>query len=450
MQPEMQVESCPDSSRGSKMQVPALPHPRWTGATKIAFRFGFVYFGLYNLHTALYLLAFPPFTRLSALYEAMWGKTVPWVSKHVLHLTHSFGTDYLNTGSGSKDTTFAFVQVFCFLVLAAAAALVWSLVDRKRREYRWLYGWFVVYLRLSLAAALIPYGAVKLFPMQFPPPTPFQLLQPSGLLAPRQLLWLSMGASASYTFFGGLMEVSAGLLLAVPQLATLGALLSTAVMVNVLMLNVGYDVAVKLFTINLILMGLVILLPDVARLIDFFVFNRSVPAAPRRPLFRRKSLNQAVVVLQIAFGIVLLSYDVYRAHEIATQKVLSKNTPLYGIWLVDDYQVDGRPIAALSSDAHRWQRMIVNSSDNAVVQVMTGAFSSLHLRADSHSDSLVLTQAGNPNWIAELAYDNSRPGSLVLTGKMGGLPVEIRLHREDLSKFPLSNPTIHWVNDGDK
>lgn len=259
-----------------------------------------------------------------------------------------------------------------------------------------------------------------------------------------------MGVSPIYSFFGGLMEAVPGVLLMVPPLVTLGALLSTAAMSNVLMLNFGYDVEAKLFVINLFLMGIVILLPDLARLADFFVLNRGTSAVAEKPLFRRKSLNRAALVLQIAFGVVLLSYNVYRSHQAASQLAAARKAPLSGIWDVDEFQINGEARPPLATNAHRWQRMIIDYADQVEVQVMTGATSSLFLRSDPRVKSLVLTQPGNPNWIAELTYDDSRPGFLVLSGKMGGLPVLLRLHREDESKFPLNNHSVHWISDAVK
>lgn len=450
MQLEMRNKSDAAPSLPGEAQVPAVQPAQWTLATKIAFRFGFVYFALFNLELFLHLLPFPPFTQFSWLWDFTRGKTVVWVSKHVLHLTHDFSTDYLNSLVGSKDTTYYHVQALCYLAIAAVATLTWSLWDRKRREYVWLHRWFLLGLRITLAAALIPYGAVKLFPAQFPPPTLSQFLDTYGNSTPRQLLWISMGVAPIYSFFGGLMEVIPGVLLMVPPLVTLGALLSTAAMSNVLMLNFGYDVEAKLFVINLFLMGIVILLPDMARLADFFVLNRGTPAVAEKPLFRRKSLNRAAIVLQIAFGVVLLSYNVYRSHQVASQFAAARKTPLSGIWDVDEFQINGEARPPLATNAHRWQRMIVNYNDQVVVQVMTGATSFLFLRFDTRIKSLVLTQSGNPDWIAELTYDDSRPGLLVLSGKMGGLPVLIRFHREDESKFPLNDRSVHWISDAVK
>ncbi len=447
MQPEMRKQSDPDSSLRWNAQAPAASPAQWSLPTKVAFRFGFSYFGLFNLELILHLLPFPPFTQVGWLWDLTRGKTVHWVSNHVLHLAHDFGTDYLNSSTGTKDTSYYYVQVLCYLVIAAVATVVWSVWDRKRQEYVWLHGWFLLCLRVALASALIPYGVDKLFPDQFPPPALSQLVATYGSSTRRQLLWIAMGVSPIYSFFGGLMEVVPGFLLMVPGFATLGALLAIAVISNVLMLNFGYDIEAKLFVINLLLMAIVVVLPDVARLANFFVLHRSVSEAVEKPLLRRKWANRAMQVLQITFAILLLGYNVYRSQQIALQAAASRNAPLSGIWLVDEFQVNGQARPPLTTNSHRWQRMIVNYRDVVVVQVMTGEANSLILFSNPPAKSIVLTQPGNPDWVAELAYDDSKPGSLVLTGKMGGAPVLIRLHREDESKFPLTDRSIHWISD---
>ncbi len=447
MQPEMRKEIHSGSSPNRKIQVSGIPSTSWNVLTKIAFRFGFVYFGLFNLEVILHLLPFPPFTQLFWLFDLARWNAVLYVSKHLLHVAHDFGTDYLNTTAGTKDTTYYYVLALCYLVIAAVASLIWSLLDRRRQEYVRLHRWFLLFLRVSLAAALISYGAAKLFPYQFPAPARSQLIQTFGNSTRNQLLWIFMGVSPVYSFFGGLVEVFAGLLLMVPRLATLGALFSTAAMGNVLMLNFGYDVGAKLLVINLILMAIIIILPELTRLANFFLLNRSIPAETGKPLFRRQYLNRAALVLQIAFGVLLLSYDAYRSYELSSQLIASREVPLSGIWFVDEYRINGEPRLPLSNNEHRWQRMIVDSRDQVVVQVMTGALQPLFLRSDPNVKSFVLTEGGMPSWIAELTYDDSKPGFLVLTGKMGRLPVLIRFHRESESKLPLTDHTIRWIQD---
>ncbi len=92
------------------------------------------------------------------------------------------------------------------------------------------------------------------------------------------LLWVFMGMSRLYSFFGGIGEMVGGLLLVVPRFTTLGALISGAMMTNVLLLNLAYDVPRKIYSIHLVLMCVFLLLPDLRRIVDFFLLNRKLPA----------------------------------------------------------------------------------------------------------------------------------------------------------------------------
>ena len=437
-----------DNSNVNVAGVQWTPVPaRWNPATKIAFRFAFVYFLLYNLFIPLHLLPFPPFSQIYRLYSWLSSIAVRWVSVHVLFLKHNFATDYLNTSAQSKDTTFDYVQALCFLIIAVLATVIWSLLDRRRQNYQWLHKWFMVYLRLSLAAAMIPYGAAKIVPAQFPAPTLSRMFDTYGNSSPASLLWTFMGASRSYSIFGGAAELIGGLLLVVPRLATLGALISAAVMANVLMLNVGYDVAVKLGSIHLVLMALIIVLPDGLQLVDFFVRHRTARLTPIPPLVRKIWLNRAFVVLQIAFGFVLLVHDLQQWHHMAAQIEADKNTALFGIWSVDDFNFDMHPAPPLLSDTLRWQRFIVETTDGAAIQGMTGSLQYVYFHPNPGGKSFTLTRYGDPDWVAEFTYDNAGPDHLVLTGTLNGRAASIRLHKEDESKFPLKSNGFRWVQD---
>src|SRR5208283_2069089 len=120
------------------VEVAAPVQPGWNIAQLIAFRFLFCYFGLYIFNilsnTATSLL---PFLRYPIqAYQDVWEKVVPWVGAHVLHLDHSAKRV---VPSGSGDQTFHWVQLFCYLTIAIVATIVWSVLDRKRSEYRRLH-----------------------------------------------------------------------------------------------------------------------------------------------------------------------------------------------------------------------------------------------------------------------------------------------------------------------
>src|SRR5215470_3260707 len=197
---------------------------KWKPATCVAFRFCFAYL-------ALYIFPFPftyiPFVgTLAGKYQSLWNAVVVWTGKHVLHLSY----DITVLPNGSGDTTWNYVQVFCFLVLAIAAGLVWSALDRRRQRYAKTYRWLRLVVRFSLGSALIGYGMFKVIPVQMPAPLLSTLLEPYGEASPMGLLWTFIGASRGYEMFTGCAELIGGLLLILPRTTALGALIGIAAM----------------------------------------------------------------------------------------------------------------------------------------------------------------------------------------------------------------------------
>ena len=115
---------------------------------------------------------------------------------------------------------------------------------------------------------MVSYGTAKAIPLQMPAPGLTRLLEPYGNFSPMGVLWYSIGASRPYEIFAGCAELLGGILLFVPRLALLGALVALAVSVQIFTLNMTYDVPVKLFSFHLILMSLVLIAPEVSRLLE--------------------------------------------------------------------------------------------------------------------------------------------------------------------------------------
>src|SRR4029079_8818976 len=105
--------------------------------------------------------------------------------------------------------------------------------------------------------------------------SPERLLEPYGESSPMGLLWTFMGYSLPYNGFTVAAGVVRVFLLFLRRTTTLGALIVSAVMVNVVMLNFCYDVPVKLFSSHLLVMAGILTIPDLRRLAGVLVFNRS-------------------------------------------------------------------------------------------------------------------------------------------------------------------------------
>ncbi|MCH8149308.1 MAG: thiol-disulfide oxidoreductase DCC family protein, partial [Planctomycetes bacterium] len=227
-----------------------------------------------------------------------------------------FAYDITIFPAGSGDTTYNYVEVFTFAMIALLGALGWSFIKRGKPVSQRTHDLMRTYVRYCLGAFMLSYGWAKLLPVQFGVPGPDRMMTPIGDTSPMGLLWTFMGASPAYTMFAGFGEALSGFLLLWRRTALPGALLAAGVMLNVVALNFCYDVPVKLFSIHLMLMAVFVIVPDAVRLLSVLLFN--LPAQPRvlRPFpINRKWLRHTRVLAKVAFvylvGVVpaLTSYE---------------------------------------------------------------------------------------------------------------------------------------------
>src|SRR5688572_3866243 len=261
----------------------------WSWTTRIAFRFCFVYFGLFALATQITgsLLPVISFRGLGPLWPMR--EITFWIALHVFGIPPT--SNSIDPGKGG-ETVFFWIQTFWLFAVAIVAVGVWSFLDRKRTSDATLHKWFRVFLRFGLAAQMLEYGMTKVIPIQFAAPSLNTLVTPVGDLSLNNLLWASIGASPGYQIFTGCAELLAGILLLIPKTTLVGALLCLADLALVLSLNMSYDIGLKLTTIHLILLTLFILAMYSRRLANFFVFDRATDALAEPPLFRTAGANR--------------------------------------------------------------------------------------------------------------------------------------------------------------
>jgi hypothetical protein len=132
------------------------------------------------------------FSKLFGLLETAadwWVEVVSFVGQKVFCVTITA----LPFGSG--DTTFNYVEVFCWLAIAAAATLLWSIVDWRQTSYPRLFEALRVAVRSYLAYQMLSYGIAKVLPAKFGTLQPGHLVTPVGEMSPTGLLWTFMAAS---------------------------------------------------------------------------------------------------------------------------------------------------------------------------------------------------------------------------------------------------------------
>lgn len=425
----------------------AADTPRWRPAKRIAFRFVFVYFLLSILspYGALGMLlnAVVP---LQDSVGAWWKGVVQWVGQTVFGLS----APVLRTGSG--DTTFNYVEVFCWAVIAAAVTLAWSLADRKRPSYPRLFEVLRVVLRHFLAFYMIIYGGAKVVPVQFGALSPYALVTAVGERSPQGLLWTFMAASPYYTSFTGAVELTGGLLLVFRRTTLLGALVSAGALTHVVMLNFCYDVPVKLFSSHLLAMVLFLIAPDAERLWDLFVLGRPVTPAPVRPRFRRRWLDRSITVVK-AGVFLLFAIGLLAALIIAGQKGgrFGSSQPLHGVWEVAEFERGGQVLPPLATDAARWKQLLITRMGSwtmATIRPMTGDDDTREVELVEDARRMTFKgnqEAGTSAFV--LTYEEPAPGVLVLAGTVDGKPLRIKLNQIPPERFRLVSGGFHWINE---
>ncbi len=180
---------------------------------------------------------------------------VRWINYHIQSIPvwvadKFFGIEITVFPGGSGDTTYNYVEVLTFFMIAVLVSIIWSVLDRLRLNYKRLLLFFSIYVSYYVALNMFSYGFSKIFYLQFSAPSFLRLLQPYGSSSPMGIAWAFMGVSKTYTMFSGFAEVLGGLLLLHRRTRTFGALTVFCVMLNVFMMNMSYDIPVKLFSFH--------------------------------------------------------------------------------------------------------------------------------------------------------------------------------------------------------
>jgi hypothetical protein len=411
--------------------------PRWSPALRITFRFWLVYLGLYCLATQI--ITTPVGADVPDL-ATLWPlrPVIVWIAAHVFHVNAPLSFD---SNSGSADCMFGWVTAFCLLVIATAATVVWSLLDRHRENYAELHKWFRVFVRFALAGQMIFYGIAKVIPQQMPYPSLTRLVQPFGTLSPYGVLLNSIGSAPAYEIFTGCALVAGGLLLIVPRTVTLGALISLAAILQVFMLTMTYDVPAKLLAFHNLLLSCFLLAPDVSRQVRLALSTQA-------QLFRSVRANRIALTAQIIVGLWIVGVSCHYTWGVwSTRGGGRPLPPLYGIWEVEQMSIDEQPRAPLLTDSTRWRRAIFDYPDRMAFQRTDESFAPYGASVNLPEKTLALTKSDDKNWTASFTFQRPAGDQLILDGRMDNHQVHMELQLTDRNSFLLVSRGFHWTQE---
>lgn len=401
---------------------------KWSLSRKILFRFLFCYF-------CIYLIIPENFYSLSF---------IDWVAQNVFNL--GYPITVLPNGSG--DTTYNYIQLFIILISGLFLSFIWSIADYKRDNYEKLNYWFRVILRYFLAFFLMSYGASKVVKTQFSFPDLYELEKKLGDMSPMGLVWTFMGYSKGYNIFTGLGEIIGGTLLFSRRLTTLASIINIAVLSNVFMLNMCYDVPVKIFSFHLLLISIILISDDFIRCFKFFVLNSNIEKVEFLKPFRNKRLNLGSNILKTLFLSFLLYIDISSRFDLSEKWGDNKPKPeMYGIYDVELFKINNKEIQPLLTDNKRWFKLIIDKDFTQLIYMDNDTKKYYDTTVDKSKKTILFKEQYNKLAKSnEFIYKQLPNNYIVLNGNFNNENIEVKLKKKDTTKLNF-NRGFNWVNE---
>ena len=416
----------------------------WPPIKKIGFRFLCAYLVLFTFPGPLGYLQFAPIWAFSGWLLNAKVALARWTDIHLFGIS----TPPPFAFTGSADTLERYTTYFNYVVIAIVAAAVWSVLDRRRPHYLKLSEWLRAWVRLNLATIIFGYGFAKVIPTQFGSVSLDTYTKPLGEFSPMGLLWTFMGSSAPYTIFTGAFEVLGGVLLLFRRTASLGALILLGVLANVAMLNFSYDVPVKIFTLNLLVLTAFIAAPDLRRLANVLLLNRAAPPRPMPPLFARRRLSYAAIAAAgLLIGYIVWS-DVSGNLSTVRESALARAaSPIYGIYDVEAFRRNDVDVTPVLPEQARWRRVIFDAGNRVSIRRISEVVNRYSAKFDSSAKSVTLSSrpAGSPP--LTLIFEQPDADHLILRGRLGSDDVVVRLRRVDEMQYLLLSRGFNWIQE---
>jgi hypothetical protein len=206
-----------------------------------------LYISVFLLLGILFIpFSFQFYTIQNGLSEFLFGNLVDW-SAYKLGIRWQL-RDF------SSDSTRSLLLCAWILIISIPIALR---INKKRPEIsKKLIQLTSVLSTYYVSWILMKYGFDKLFKAQFYSPEPNILFTKVGDLDKDMLFWTSMGSSHVYSVIMGLFEITSSIFLLFRKTRNLGILLALGIFINVLTINISFDISVKFFVIFLVLICL--------------------------------------------------------------------------------------------------------------------------------------------------------------------------------------------------
>jgi hypothetical protein len=359
----------------------------------------------------------------------------------VLKINHLYNTELVSDSMGF------YLLIPVIGILSIIGCLTWSFIDRKRKNYDFLFYWFTVIISYYLTLELFTYGFNKVFKWQFYLPEPNILYTTIGNSTRDMLYWSTNGISRPYTIFSGLLEVFAGTFLLFKRTRLVGSLLAFSVLLNAVMINFCFDISVKVYSCFLLFLCLLIIIPSWKKLFQFFVSNKSSDEQTWIPIYTSQRNHIIYIICKLlVLGLILVDSlaDYIKMGNYNDDKA---PRPLFhGAYEVKLFIRNGDTLTPCLTDTFRWKRMFIHRWGYLITQSMNDEMQDYELEYDILDRKLIINKEGSSEK-TNLNYIMKNDSIFILNGKMNNDSVYISFKKLDLNKMPLFKEDFSWTID---
>jgi hypothetical protein len=341
----------------------------------------------------------------------------------------------------TSDSTTLYILFFVLLILAIIVISLFSFFNFWKTNQNLILKIIQIILTYYLACVMFKYGFDKIFKVQFYLPEPNTLYTPLGMLDKDILFWSTMGTSHSYNIFMGLMEVFPALMLLCNRTRTLGLFIFLGVLINVVFINFGFDISVKLYSLFLLLICFLLLVPNLKKIIEFFISNK--PTALSRlkgsDIIPLKTIRIALKTL-IIFFIFMESLFPYIQKENFNGDNIAQD-PLYG-----GYEV----VKIVKNEANenavnlKIKRIFIHQNNYFIFQYKDDSMEDFYLEINQTKNQFTLNNYNGEKIKLQYKYTKS-----LKTLELNSPELGIIIYSKALPwrKLPLLQPLFHWTVD---
>lgn len=387
-----------------------------------------------------------------------------WISSYLLDpvvgfFNHAFFhiRPVLVPTNGSGDTSYGWAAVWTYVTISIIGCIIWTAFDRKRKNYHELNYWLCLFVRYFIALAGFFYGFDKVFLVQMPFPSLHQLATPLGDFSPMRFAWMFIGYSGPYQVFSGILEIMVGLLLLNRRTVTLGLVLGVCVFANVMMLNLSYDIVVKIYSMHLVFCCLFLLVNENNRLFKLLVLNQGIqPTTLYQFTYHQKWLRITRIILKSAFVLFATAFIFYvhLGYLDLVKQIDTAHNPVFknGFYEVTAFNGSNhQPIA----DSLRWDEMIFDKGQGSIRTADT-SFGHRYNRAyfklktDTVKHTVVFQRKmpdGTLKPVINFKYTLADSNTIALSGLRGKDSLYISL-KKARRNFSLAKWQFNWLLEG--